>query len=118
MSEVSLSKLRTLVHEDKRTALVLFRGSWCSDCIAFVPVWTAWTSGRKGPIFEVEVAKGGKARKEWNLDEIPTVALFINGSEEERVDGPITSLDLDELWDTAQRKVLALSRRGDGRGQR
>ena len=117
-SEISLSKLRKLVREERKTALVLFRGSWCSDCIAFGPVWKAWTGGRKGPIFEVEVARGSKAWKEWSLDEIPTVALFIDGAEEERADGPITSLDLDELWDIAQQKVLALSRRGGARGQR
>lgn len=118
MSEVSLKELRRIVSEEESTALVLFRGSWCSDCSAFDPVWKAWTKDRKGPIFEVEVAKGGKEWAQWGLEDIPTVALFIEGEESERVDGPITSLDLDEIWAIAERKVLRPSRRGGARGVR
>lgn len=118
VSEVSLSGLQKLVSEERKTAFVLFWGDWCPDCTAFRPIWSAWSKGRKGPIYEVEVEKGGNEWTEWGLDEIPTVALFIEGSENERADGAITSLDLDELWALAEKKVLKPSRRGSARGQR
>ena len=81
-----------------RNALVLFYGDWCSDCKAFKPLWNRWTKGKRGSIFELEVGRGSKEWREWDLKEIPTVALFIEGAEDDRADGTIQKKHLDVLW--------------------
>jgi thioredoxin-like negative regulator of GroEL len=86
------------VRTDRESALVLFSGEWCKDCRAFKPVWDAWTEGRAGPIYTVEVGRAGREWKEWSLDEIPTVAAYSGGSEVGRAHGAITRDDLESLW--------------------
>ncbi len=81
-----------------KDALVLFHGDWCSDCRAFRPTWDTWVKGKKCAIFELEVGRGSKEWREWDLKEVPTVALFLDGAEEDRADGSITKKHLDVLW--------------------
>lgn len=97
VEEVSFDRLRTIIEKDGQAALVLFAGEWCGDCNAFNPTWTAWNKDRKGPIFEVEIRRGGKEWREWAIDEIPTVAAYLDGVEKGRVHGTISERDLDRL---------------------
>jgi len=62
--DVHSEKLRSIVEQDGKAALVLFYGNWCSDCRAFKPTWDRWNKGRAGPIYAVEILRGGK---EWRL---------------------------------------------------
>lgn len=79
-------------------ALVLFQGDWCPDCRAFRPAWEVWCRDREGPIFSIEVLRGASEWKDWDLDEIPTVAAYCRGSERDRAHGTITEKDLERLW--------------------
>lgn len=96
--EIGFERLKGLVAKEGQRALVLFSGIWCGDCKAFKPTWDVWTSTRDGPIFKVEIRRGGKEWREWAIDEIPTVALFIDGLEKTRVHGTISERDLDHIW--------------------
>ncbi|MCU0860662.1 MAG: thioredoxin family protein [Thermoplasmata archaeon] len=80
-----------------KDALVLFHGDWCSDCRAFRPTWDRWARKLKGAVYELEVGKASPEWSEWDLKEIPTVALFIRGAEEDRAEGTISAGDLDRL---------------------
>lgn len=96
--EIDSSDLRGLVDRSGSTALVLFHGGWCGDCRAFRPAWDRWCAGKKGPVFMVEVMRGGSEWRDWAIDEIPTVVLYRDGSERGRVHGKIEESDLDRLW--------------------
>jgi hypothetical protein len=62
-----------------------------------MPIWDSWVPSVSGPILKVEVPRGGSEWKEWNLAEIPTVAVFCGGRELARVHGTITRTDLEKL---------------------
>jgi thioredoxin-like negative regulator of GroEL len=93
--------LKKLVMSEKGSAVVLFTGEWCPDCKAFKHTWQAWARSKDGPVFQVDVARGSQLWAEWKLDEIPTVALFVAGSEKGRVHGVIADADLQRLWEEA-----------------
>ena len=95
---IESEELTAIIRKDKKPALVLFHGSWCIDCKAFEPTWIRWISGKRGPIFGVEVPRGGKEWKDWTLDEIPTVASYSGGAEKGRAHGVIAESDLNRLW--------------------
>ena len=95
---IESEELAAIIIRDKKPALVLFHGSWCVDCKAFEPTWNRWISGKRGPIFRIEVPRGGKEWKDWELDEIPTIASYSGGAEKGRVHGIINESDLNRLW--------------------
>jgi thioredoxin-like negative regulator of GroEL len=97
VKRVDSKELDRLVREERRPAVVLFFGDWCGDCRNFKPIWDSWIRDRKDSLFTVEVLRGGPEWKEWSLDEIPTVAVFLDGAEAGRVCGNITLGDLDSL---------------------
>lgn len=96
--KVDSAALDRMVIGGEEDAMVLFYGEWCSDCREFRPTWDRWAKKRKGAIYELEVGKASPEWREWDLREIPTVALFIKGAEEDRAEGAISADDLDRLW--------------------
>jgi len=96
--DVHSEKLRSIVEEERRSALILFFGNWCGDCRAFKPTWDRWNKSKIGHIYAVEVLRGGKEWKEWGIDEIPTVAIYSDGIEKGRACGIITEPILNRLW--------------------
>ena len=96
-TDVSSSELKRIVLAEKAKAVVLFSGAWCSDCRELKPVWDSWTPGISGPILKVEVLRGGPEWKDWDLAEMPTVAVFRGGRELGRIQGTITRTDLEML---------------------
>jgi thiol-disulfide isomerase/thioredoxin len=96
--EVSFDKLSNIITKDGQAALVLFAGNWCGDCKVFKPTWDAWNKAKTGPIFKIEVQRGGKEWREWAINEIPTVAAYLDGIEKGRAQGTISERDLDRLW--------------------
>lgn len=95
---IDTDKLAKIVRKERKPALVLFFGRWCVDCKAFEPTWTKWNTRKSGPIFEVEIERGDEAWKSWDLEEIPTAAVFIGGREVDRAQGAISAGDLGRLW--------------------
>ena len=100
--EITSSELRECVDRPDGVAVVLFHGSWCGDCRVFRPTWDRWCTGKKGPVFIMEILKGGREWMNWAIDEIPTVAVYSDGSELGRAHGEISESDLDRLWKLIQ----------------
>lgn len=96
--KITSADLKKMLKNREGNALVLFQGDWCPDCRAFKPAWELWCRDRSGPIFSIEVLRGAAEWKEWDIDEIPTVAVYCSGSEKDRVHGNITDEDLERLW--------------------
>ena len=95
---VSSEELNRIIFDERKAALVLFSGNWCPDCADFKPTWLAWSKNKEGPIYILEVPRGGAEWDDWSIDEIPTVASYSRGEERGRVHGTISARDLDELW--------------------
>lgn len=96
--KINSRDLDVKIREKREKALVLFYGNWCQDCREFKPLWEDWTKGKTGPIFAVEIVRGGPEWEEWSIEEIPTVAAYSKGFEMGRADGVISENDLDSLW--------------------
>lgn len=94
---VSSIDLRRLAFEEKRNLVVLFSGVWCPDCREFRQTWETWSARTKDTTVMLEVPRGGQEWKDWDLDEIPTVAAYKNGREVARVHGTITTAELEGL---------------------
>ena len=95
---VDAGELRRVVFSNKEEAIVLFTGSWCVDCTAFRPIWEKWARSRPGPIFVLEIERGSSAWQDWDLAEIPTVAVFRDGSLLDKASDRIGHDDLERLW--------------------
>jgi len=95
---VDANELGKIIHSDKSDAIVLFTGSWCVDCTAFRPIWERWVEARQGPIYVLEIKRGDSAWQDWNLREIPTVAVFKDGKEVASSSDQIQHDDLERLW--------------------
>ncbi|OGS56727.1 MAG: hypothetical protein A3K60_02570 [Euryarchaeota archaeon RBG_19FT_COMBO_56_21] len=98
VQNVTSGELKRFVFSDKKPAMILFTGSWCVDCTAFRPTWERWNLGKSGPVFVLEIKRGDAAWQEWELPEIPTVAVYQNGNLIGKANDRISSDDLDELW--------------------
>ncbi len=94
---ITSAELQKIVRKEKQTAIILFFGNWCIDCSNFKPIWQRWISDRKETVLMVEVLRGGPEWRDWDLDEIPTVAVYTKGVELARVAGAISVDDLDTL---------------------
>ncbi len=103
MKEIKSNSLTRIVREERKAALVLFFGNWCIDCRESKPTWDAWTKTRDGPAFTLEIMRGDPEWKDWNIDEIPTVAAFVGGVEVGRIQGVISPEGLDHLWRVVSR---------------
>lgn len=95
---VSSNELKGIILMEKKPAMVLFTGAWCVDCTAFKPTWERWNKARDGPVYVLEIKRGDTAWQEWDLPEIPTVAIYKNGELIGRASDRILSEDLDRLW--------------------
>lgn len=98
VTKVTSGQLKDIVLGRKKTAMVLFTGSWCVDCMAFKPIWEKWNEARKGSVLQLDIERGDPAWTEWNIREIPTVAVFVDGVETAKASDRISSDDLDRLW--------------------
>lgn len=90
-------QLNKKVTVERKPAIVLFTGIWCGDCMEFAPTWRKWSAGKSASIYRVEVERGGPEWNDWELDEIPTVAVYSDGAEKGRAEGVILEEDLDAL---------------------
>lgn len=114
VQDITSGYLGRVVRTDRKGAMVLFSGKWCSDCVAFRLTWDTWTAGKEGPIYRLEVPRAGREWKDWGLEEIPTVAAFSDGVEMDRIQGEIVPSDLDQLWIT----LIERGARGEARKRR
>ena len=97
-TNVDSDQLKGIVFTERRPVMVLFTGPWCVDCMAFKPTWEMWCSTWNKPVHVMEIKRGDSAWTEWNIREIPTVAVYVDGVEIDKASDKISSEDLDRLW--------------------
>ena len=86
----------------ERPVLVDFWAPWCSPCLRMAPVFEAAAARHAGTtaFFKVNIDENGALIGRYGIQSIPTLILFKDGVEKERLLGTAT---LEEIADLIER---------------
>jgi thioredoxin-like negative regulator of GroEL len=97
MKEITTEKELKELLKTKGKVLALFYASWCPDCTRFMPYFEKETKDKKN-ILKVKIDEEENSIWEsFEIERIPTVCLFENGKELERVVEDFGKIDLNKF---------------------
>ncbi len=101
MSSVSVNSdtFETKVKQSAIPVLVDFWAEWCNPCRMLAPVLEEISDKYDGiaSICKIDVDESGTIAESYGVMSIPTMLIFVNGQEKERVVGPRQKADIEEL---------------------
>lgn len=88
---------------EKGVTLVDFYADWCGPCRAIAPVIEELANEMKGKvsIAKLDIDKAQKATAEFQVTSIPTLILFKDGKEQQRIVGLRDKATLKKLCESA-----------------
>ena len=88
MTELNSRSFRALIADSKPT-VVDFWATWCMPCKVFAPVFQEISEhmDKKAYFGKIDVDDERELAVEFNVESIPTIVIFKNGKEQERVIG-------------------------------
>ena len=97
--EVNDDSFEQEVLRSERPALVDFWAEWCAPCRMIAPVIEALAEGYKGSVnvFKLNVDESPSVAQRYGIKGIPTLILFQDGTEAERVVGATSKEALSRL---------------------
>ena len=89
MRVISLEEFNDLVIENKKTVLIDFFASWCGPCKMLTPILEEVEKEKNNDveIYKVDVDQSFDLAKSYGVMSVPTLILFKNGAEAQRVIG-------------------------------
>ena len=95
-AQVGQENFKNEVLESKQPVLVDFYADWCGPCRAVAPVVEEIATELQGKlkVVKVDVDANEKLSFEYGVQSIPTLILFENGKEAERIIGFLPKLQL------------------------
>ena len=97
--EVDEISLKEIINESKLTVIVDFWAPWCGPCKMFVPTFqdSAIQYGEKILHLKLDTEANPAISQQYNIQSIPTLIIFKNGSEVERIFGALSPAELNQL---------------------
>jgi thioredoxin 1 len=109
IAEINDANFEKEVLESERPVLVDFTASWCPPCRLLVPTLEAVAREFSGSarIVKVDVDDNSIATQRYGIKGMPTLILFKNGREEERVVGAVSREVISKMFTKHLNRVSA-----------
>jgi thioredoxin 2 len=97
--EVDEMSLKEIINESKLPVIVDFWAPWCGPCKMFAPTFqdSAIQYGEKILHLKLDTEANPAISQQFNIQSIPTLIIFKNGSEVERIFGALSPAELNQL---------------------
>ncbi len=101
VNDVTDSNFENEVIQSDRPVLVDFWATWCAPCIALTPTIEALAEKYNGAarVVKINVDENPGVTNRYGIRGMPTLILFKNGREEERVLGAVSRDALSRMMD-------------------
>lgn len=96
---MNLNELTTKVNVPGKLVLVDFMAEWCGPCKALAPVLDTLIKGNNVDLVKVDVDDDAELADGFSIRSVPTLILFKDGKEVDRVMGLTPRAKLQELLD-------------------
>ena len=96
VAEIKESEFDSLVKETNGLVMVDFWASWCGPCQATGPVLDAIAEKMQGKIkiYKINIDDNHKLASDHGVMSIPTMIIFKDGSEKDRIVGALGEVEL------------------------
>ena len=91
------NKFNELVLNSKGVVFVDFFATWCGPCRMLSPILEQVSKEVDVPIYKVDVDDAEKTARMYGILSIPTMILFVNGQETEKIVGLRSKDEIVEL---------------------
>ena len=97
--EADQASLKEILTQSKLPVIVDFWAPWCGPCKMFAPTFQASAAKYGEQILHVKLDTEANPAisQQYNIRSIPTLAIFKNGSEVERISGALPPAQLEQL---------------------
>jgi thioredoxin 1 len=105
---VNESNFEQLVLQSKKPALVDFWAAWCAPCRTLAPVVESIAEqyGDAAHVFKLNVDDSPAVAQRYGVQGIPTLILFQDGMEKERILGVVSREKIARVIDACMRAAL------------
>jgi len=99
ITHLNKASFKTFLSEAKLPVLVDFWADWCGPCRMLAPIVSELSDELDGKleVCKVDVDESGDIAESFGILSIPTLILFVNSAEKERVTGLRSKADLMEI---------------------